>query len=250
MTCANCGERVEASARVCPYCVRPLSNVEPAEQITFGPDGFEQTPPLELPPSQSRSTGVGGAGPSDELMLEVGPPPIPADHRKPEAPVADRARRQRPQSKRWPIVFAAVLGLAAAAAPFAVRTFQSSPAPSPFVDIVDVQVGECFDLPQDLGTVAEVEEADIVACGEPHHFEMVAAGLVGDEHPVGPVVDATDQCRVIGTDYLDLSLIPSDLEIVVFVPLDDAFANGDRAFRCAVYSRSGDAVSGSWRASD
>lgn len=109
------------------------------------------------------------------------------------------------------------------------------------LDVMSMQVGDCFDDPEEDDEV--VVDVAAVPCSQPHDNEVfavqsVAAAFPGDAFPgqdalweysyevcSGALFDS-----YVGTSYLD-----SSLEVFSFTPTQESWDEGDRGFVCALY---------------
>ena len=116
-------------------------------------------------------------------------------------------------------------------------------------NVFDLEVGQCFDDPDDFGEVANV---DIVDCEEPHDNEVYHLFDIPDgDYPGASAVDseAVDGCLAafdayVGTEYLD-----SRLEIRYLYPSSDTWGQGDREVVCSLYDFEDKQLTGSMRGS-
>lgn len=106
------------------------------------------------------------------------------------------------------------------------------------LDVMTIQVGDCFDNPDVTGVVYNL---DAIPCSQPHDNEVFASvpltGLwVG--YPGQSVVEgyAYDQCTsslfddFVGTPYFD-----SALDVFILTPTEESWDQGDREVVCALY---------------
>lgn len=106
------------------------------------------------------------------------------------------------------------------------------------LDVMTVQVGDCFDDPEAAGLVFSL---DAIPCSQPHDNEVFAvesvAGVWTDYPGQGAVDDyAYERCSgslfddFVGTAYLD-----SVLDVFTLTPTPDSWDQGDREVVCALY---------------
>lgn len=108
------------------------------------------------------------------------------------------------------------------------------------LDVWALQVGDCFDDPDDLDDV--VFDVAALPCSEPHDNEVFSlvpiAGIFGESYPGDAVLQeySYEACvgepfdSYVGTDYLD-----SSLEVFTFTPSDESWAEGDREVVCVLF---------------
>jgi hypothetical protein len=108
------------------------------------------------------------------------------------------------------------------------------------LDVLTLQVGDCFDDPADLDDV--VFEVAALPCSEPHDNEVYSVlsvvGTFGDAFPGDVALEehSYEVCQgepfgsYVGTDYLD-----SSLEVFTFTPSEESWDMGDRDVVCALF---------------
>jgi hypothetical protein len=118
------------------------------------------------------------------------------------------------------------------------------------LDVMTIQVGDCFDDPDETGVVYNL---DAVPCSQPHDNEVFASvPLAGVwlEYPGQSVVDgyAYEQCsgdvfdEFVGTPYFD-----SSLDVFTLTPTQESWDQGDREIICALYRLDFDKLTGTAR---
>jgi hypothetical protein len=122
------------------------------------------------------------------------------------------------------------------------------------LDVMSLQVGDCFDDPADLEDV--VYEVAAVPCSEPHHNEVYAVQSLATAFPrVFPGQDALWEYSYqvcsgsvfdsfVGTPYAE-----STLEVFSLTPSEESWEDGDREFVCALFRLDGEKLSGTARGS-
>jgi hypothetical protein len=108
------------------------------------------------------------------------------------------------------------------------------------LDVMTLQVGDCFDDPSELDEV--VFDVAALPCSEPHDNEVFflvpVAGIFGDTFPGDDALQeySYEACvgdqfdSYVGTDYLD-----SSLEVFTFTPTDESWDLGDREIVCVLF---------------
>jgi hypothetical protein len=106
-------------------------------------------------------------------------------------------------------------------------------------NVFSLSVGDCFNDPDDL---AEVSDVEIVDCGGSHDNEVYASYEMSDgDFPGRTAVqnDAGENCVAefdpyVGTDYLS-----SSLDISALTPTDQSWDQGDREVVCFLFDLNG-----------
>lgn len=104
------------------------------------------------------------------------------------------------------------------------------------MQVVDLRVGDCFDL-KDPDAV-EVAEVEAKPCTEPHEYELFhAANMPDADFPSDAAVDAfvEAECVTAFTLYVGMDYQQSALYFSWFAPSTETWGDGDRAVQCAAY---------------
>lgn len=108
------------------------------------------------------------------------------------------------------------------------------------LDVMELQVGDCFDDPGDLEEV--VFDVAAVPCSGPHDNEVFAVQALGasfgESYPGDDALsDHTyEVCSgVLFDSYVGTSYVDSSLEVFTFTPTQESWDEGDREFVCALY---------------
>jgi hypothetical protein len=111
--------------------------------------------------------------------------------------------------------------------------------------IVELAVGDCFDLPDDASDADQLRSVDVVDCTTPHHAEVVSDGVLNADD--APYPDGDDElfdmveraCRAAGVVESDaFGLLP-------IAPTPELWASFDGRFLCVAIPFGGAAVTGS-----
>lgn len=107
--------------------------------------------------------------------------------------------------------------------------------------VAALAVGDCFDDPS---SSSDLEELPVVACDEPHRFEVVGAVLLTDSTRPGTDLeeDAVAACVGSFTSYVGVDPEDSELRQAALVPTAEGWADGDREALCLVTDPSGSLV--------
>ena len=102
-------------------------------------------------------------------------------------------------------------------------------------DVFALEVGQCLDDP---GARSGIEEVELVACHDPHDFEVFAlTDLPDGPYPgAGEVVDAAQaRCTGLFAAYVGVEEPASALATAFLVPSEDGWEGGDRQVVCLLY---------------
>lgn len=122
------------------------------------------------------------------------------------------------------------------------------------LDVMSLQVGDCFDDPADLEDV--VFEVTAIPCSDPHDNEVYSVQSLATAFPRAfPGQDALwdhsyQVCSgsvfdsFVGTPYAE-----SSLEVFSLTPSEESWEDGDREFVCALFRLDGEKLSGTARSS-
>jgi Septum formation len=123
--------------------------------------------------------------------------------------------------------------------------------------VVDLRVGDCFDLKDPPVTEGlyvmgddEIKDVKAVPCTTEHEFEVFYIGAMGKgSYPTDDAFGTyvTQNCNAAFGAYIGEAYDDSDLIIYWLVPTDDAWRSGDRTVQCAAYQRWGDPLTRSLR---
>ncbi len=217
----------------------------------------ESRPELE---PQPETTGVGEDRPVEHVYRsQMGPPPadeIPDSHLA--APV-EYAPTERPWYARpwvrWVVIAVAALGYwLFTTIDNATRDESGQIVERGDLDVMTIQVGDCFDDPSQTDVVYNL---DALPCSQPHDNEVFAvvpiAGVFGTDFPGQSVLEeyAYGECSgslfddFVGTPYLE-----SSLDVFTLTPSDESWAEGDREIVCALYRLDLGKLTGTARDSD
>jgi hypothetical protein len=108
------------------------------------------------------------------------------------------------------------------------------------LDVMSLQIGDCFNDPEELDEV--VFDVAAVPCAEPHDNEVFSVQSIGtafgDAYPGDAALEqhSYEVCSgapfdaYVGTAYLD-----SSLDVFTFTPTAESWDEGDREYVCALY---------------
>ncbi|HUF06867.1 MAG TPA: septum formation family protein [Candidatus Binatia bacterium] len=104
------------------------------------------------------------------------------------------------------------------------------------LQIVDVRVGDCFDL-NDGFDIEEVGEIRAIPCDEPHAFEAyflteLAAGSYPSRSVFNTAVEAA--CLPSFETYVGRDYETSELYVTSFEPTPEGWHDGDRSILCVL----------------
>lgn len=109
-----------------------------------------------------------------------------------------------------------------------------------WMNILDVQVGDCARLPE-TREGGEVGSVEVVPCRELHNAQFFATvELVADDPgDAGALAIALDRCTEQANASLADTPLDRDLEVTGFVPQDQNWDRGDHAVRCYLIDPAG-----------
>lgn len=147
----------------------------------------------------------------------------------------------------WAIGLLAIVLLIVAGAAAIIGVALSGGGSTP---IVDLEVGDCFDLP-DESEMDRFETVDLIDCDEPHEVEVVGVGELNPEGDL-PYPDDDELFRIAGqrcavlTDGLPLE----GFGVVPLAPTLDTWEGADGGFSCLALQVGGEPTEGSLMADD
>lgn len=104
------------------------------------------------------------------------------------------------------------------------------------LSILDVRVGDCFDLNDGLD-VEEVGEIQAIPCDEPHAFEAYfTTDLPAGDFPSRSVLDAEIDAACLPSfeSYVGRDYETSELYVTTFEPTPEGWNEGDRGILCVI----------------
>jgi hypothetical protein len=108
------------------------------------------------------------------------------------------------------------------------------------LDVMSLQVGDCFDDPENLEEA--VFDVAAVPCTGPHDNEVFSVQSLGasfgDTYPGEDALSDYTYEVCSGTtfdSYVGSSYVDSSLEVFTFTPTQESWDDGDRGFVCALY---------------
>jgi hypothetical protein len=108
------------------------------------------------------------------------------------------------------------------------------------LDVMSLQVGDCFNDPEELEQV--VFDVAAVPCSDPHDNEVFAVaplgGAFGDSYPGEEALDEYSYEICSGQlfdNYVGAAYADSSLEVFSFSPTEESWNDGDREFVCSLY---------------
>lgn len=108
--------------------------------------------------------------------------------------------------------------------------------------IVDVQVGDCFDL-NDASDIEEVGEIRAIPCDEPHTFEAYfLRDLPAGSYPSRSVLDAETEAACLPSfePYVGRDYETSELYVTSFEPTPEGWDEGDHSILCVLSTFNGE----------
>lgn len=102
-------------------------------------------------------------------------------------------------------------------------------------DVFQLEVGQCFDDPDEFGVISDVEMID---CAEPHDNEVYALfDLPAGPFPGVSIVEgeALEGCMAAFEPYVGLDYASSILDYTWLTPTPRSWENDDREIVCVLY---------------
>jgi hypothetical protein len=126
------------------------------------------------------------------------------------------------------------------------------------LDTFSVQVGDCFDDPQQIepGEASTTGISDVpgLPCSEPHDNEVYAVTPISlDTYPglEGMQEAATAECVKLFAEFVGTSYQESELDIFTMYPSAESWSqNNDREIICATYRMDGAKLTGTTKGSE
>lgn len=131
---------------------------------------------------------------------------------------------------------------------------EEPPVPPEPVDPTTLEVGDCFDDPEDSDLVAfgAGREVGRVPCTQPHRFEVYARVMSTESGGMWPGVavleeSADRQCAELFEEFVGIPWAESTLDFLVLAPTEARWAAGDGLVSCALFDLGLVPVTGSMR---
>jgi len=119
------------------------------------------------------------------------------------------------------------------------------------LEVNELRVGDCFDLPSGTEDDTEIMEVEAIPCGEAHQNEVYVVTNYGgsDSYPGEAAVwDYADQfCLSAFNTFVGMAYEDSTLDFGYFYPSPDGWADGDTEIACVLYDYTGAPLAGSMR---
>lgn len=109
--------------------------------------------------------------------------------------------------------------------------------------IVDLDVGDCFDLP-DESDMDRFEEVDLIDCDEPHDVEVVLAGELNPDGDL-PYPDDPELFAIAGQRCNTVTLPVEGFGLVPLAPTADTWEGAGGRFACLALQIGGEPSEGS-----
>lgn len=107
------------------------------------------------------------------------------------------------------------------------------------LDVMTLQVGDCFDDPEELDAV--VYDVAAVPCSEAHDnevYSLVPVTAFGTAFPGETALQDFGYEACVGepfSDYVGIDYLDSALEVFTFTPTEESWDDGDRDIVCSLY---------------
>ncbi len=143
--------------------------------------------------------------------------------------------------RSWMVGLIAAVLLVIAVGVAIVAAFTSSGAGTA---IVDLEVGDCFDLPDDASEADELRTVDVVDCTTPHLAEVVSDGVLNTDD--APYPDDDELFEVVERACRDAGVVDSDaFGLLPVAPTPELWASFEGRFLCVAIPFGGEPVTGS-----
>lgn len=110
--------------------------------------------------------------------------------------------------------------------------------------IVDLEVGDCFDLPDDAAATDELRTVDVVDCATPHLAQVVSDGLLNPDDV--PYPDDDELFDVVERSCRAAGVVESEaFGLLPIAPTAELWASFEGRFLCVAIPFGGEAVTGS-----
>ncbi len=140
---------------------------------------------------------------------------------------------------------AAVVAVALAVVVLGVAVIAVVAGSSGSTPLVELEVGDCFDLPAD-GSDDTVAEVDLIDCEEPHLAEVVFAGSLNEGDDPYPPDDELFAAVELACRRADV-VASDDYGLLPIAPTPELWASFDGRFLCVAVPFGGQPVTGSAR---
>jgi len=143
--------------------------------------------------------------------------------------------------RSWMVGLIAAVLLVIAVGVAIVAAFTSSGAGTA---IVDLEVGDCFDLPDDASEADELRTVDVVDCTTPHLAEVVSDGVLNTDD--APYPDDDELFELVERACRDAGVVDSDaFGLLPVAPTPELWASFEGRFLCVAIPFGGEPVTGS-----
>ncbi len=110
--------------------------------------------------------------------------------------------------------------------------------------IVDLEVGECFDLPDDDAGDDDLRTVDVVDCSDPHLAEVVSDGVLNPDD--APYPDDDELFDLVERSCRAASVVESEaFGLLPIAPTPELWASFEGRFLCVAIPFGGQPVTGS-----
>jgi hypothetical protein len=111
-------------------------------------------------------------------------------------------------------------------------------------NVFDLEVGDCFNDPEDFGEVTDVKMVD---CAVPHDNEVFAVfDLPDGDYPgsTGAETSADGGCIAEFAAFVGIDYDSTSLDVWYLYPTEDSWNNGDREVVCMLFDPTGTQLTG------
>ena len=110
--------------------------------------------------------------------------------------------------------------------------------------IVELEVGDCFDLPEDAADAEQLRSVEVVDCSKPHEAEVVSDGTLDTDEAAYP--DDDELFVMVERACRDAGVVESDaFGLLPIAPSPELWESFDGRFLCVAVPFGGEPVTGS-----
>ncbi|HEX5014252.1 MAG TPA: septum formation family protein [Candidatus Limnocylindrales bacterium] len=249
-TCGRCSTANESWAITCSGCGSLRADLSVAGS---GVDPAPATEPPQPPPAAAPEPTIAPPEGKAEALLRAAPAwggkiassGLVREPAESGTPVAIAESASAPPAKvpiwrRLPLGVIVAIGFVAIGAVGglifnASRSDSGEITKSGNLDVLDLRVGDCFDLKDP--EAEEIGEVTALPCTSEHEYEMyfigsMPSGVFPTDDGFGAWLDAN--CLPAFEEYVGMSYDDSELEIFWLAPSEEAWNDGDRSIQCAL----------------
>ena len=137
-----------------------------------------------------------------------------------------------------------LIGVALLVVAVAVAVLAALAASEDGTSIVELEVGDCFELPDDAADVDELQSVEVVDCATPHEAEVVSDGTLATDD--APYPEDDELFVMVERACRDAGVVESDaFGLLPVAPSPELWESFDGRFLCVAIPFGGEPVTGS-----